>query len=121
MLALVWMGAVMALCGVYALHRGFTVDFSTHHISYLPVQRYPLIFDYIYAAVAIVPLILYQSVYIRMYGLLALTGFVVSTSMFNPERYSVWCFFAGVSSIVLYLFIKSRSVSGQDQALELHP
>ncbi len=115
MLALTCLGAVMAFLGVYALHRGLTIDFSTHHIKYLPVKRYPLIFDYIYAFGAIVPLMLYQSIYIRLYGLLALTGFVASTSMFNPARYSVWCFFAAASSIVLYLFIESRNASTQQQ------
>jgi hypothetical protein len=121
LLALVWLVGLMALLGVYALHRGFTIDFSTHHIRYLPVKRYPLIFDYIYAAVAIAPLLVYQSLYIRMYGLLALTGFVVSMSMFNPGRYSVWCFFAAGSSIVLYLFIKPRTMSIRDRALRIRP
>ena len=113
-----WLGAIMALCGFYALHRGFTIDFSTHHITYLPLKHYPLIFDYIYAFCAIAPLMLYRSVYIRLYGLLALTGFVVSTAMFNPGRYSVWCFFAAVSSLVLYLFIQSQNTSAQRQLAE---
>jgi hypothetical protein len=122
MLALVCMGGIMSLCGVYALHKGFTVDFSTHHISYLPVKHYPPVFDYIYAFGAIVPLMLYQSIYIRIYGLFALTGFVVSTAMFNPGRYSVRCFFAAGSSIVLYLFIESRNASTKNRppALEVN-
>jgi hypothetical protein len=115
MLALTGMGAVMALCGIYALHRGFTIDFSAHHIKYLPVKRYPPVFDYIYAFSAVVPLMLYQSIYIRIYGLLALTGFVVSTAIFNPGRYSVWCFFAALSSIALYFFIESKNASAQAQ------
>ena len=65
MLALVCMGAFMALCGVYALHKGFTVNFSTHHISYVPVKHYPPVFDYIYAFGAILPLI---SIKASIYG-----------------------------------------------------
>ncbi|MGA7325252.1 MAG: DUF6629 family protein [Rhodomicrobium sp.] len=121
MLALTWLGVIMALCGFYALHRGFTIVFSTHHITYLPLKHYPLIFDYFYAFCAIAPLMLYRSIYIRLYGLLALTGFVVSTAMFNPGRYSVWCFFAAVSSLVLYLFIQSRNTSAQGQLAEAAP
>ena len=61
----------MAICGVFALHKGFAIDFSTHHIRYLPVKRYPLIFDYIYAAATVVPLLLFRSAYVRIYGVLA--------------------------------------------------
>ena len=93
------------------LHAGLTIDFTTNQIRYLPAKRYPLIFDYIYAAAVTGPLLLHRNNYLRIFGCLILAFFVASILLFNPARYSVWCFFAAISSIILYLFVASRSVA----------
>jgi hypothetical protein len=76
-------------------------------------QRYPLVFDYLYAACVTGPLLLHRSIYLRIFGCLIRLFFGVSILVFNPARYSVWCFFAAVCSIVLYLFVASRNGLGR--------
>ena len=87
--------------------------FSTNQIRYLPTKRYPPVFDYLYAACVTGPLLLHRSIYLRIFGCLILLFFGVSILVFNPARYSVWCFFAAVCSIVLYLFVASRNGLGR--------
>jgi hypothetical protein len=109
MLSFLPLGAVVATGAAWVLHSGLTIDFAANHIEYLPKRRYSLIFDYLYAISAVAPLLLYRNIYLRFFGCLILGFFGVSTLLFNPVRYSVWCFFASVSSIVLYFFIESRN------------
>jgi hypothetical protein len=49
--------------------------------------------------------LLHGSKYVKIFGCLILAFFAVSTPIFNPAHYSVWCFFAAGSSVVLYFFI----------------
>jgi|SRR5208337_3354923 len=109
MLPFLVLGVVVAIATASVLHSGLKIDFAAHHIRYLPGRRYPLIFDYLYAIAVVGPLILSRNVYLRIFGGPILAFFAVSTLVFNPARYSVWCFFAGASSIVLYFFIASRA------------
>ena len=111
MLGFLVLGAVVVAGAAWVLHAGLSIDFTTNQIRYLPAKRYPLIFDYIYAATVTGPLLLHRNNYLRIFGCLILVFFVASILLFNPARYSVWCFFAAISSIILYLFVASRSVA----------
>jgi hypothetical protein len=112
MLFFLALGVVVAAAAASVLHSGLLIDFATNQIKYLPRRRYPLIFDYLYAASVVGPLVLHRNNYIKVFGCLILTFFGVSILVFNPARYSVWCFFAAVSSIVLYFFIVSARMRG---------
>ena len=113
MLPFLVLGIVVAVAAASVLYAGLKIDFAAHHIKYIPGRRYPLIFDYLYAVAVAGPLLLCRSIYLRIFGCLILTFFGASTLLFNPARYSVWCFFAAASSVVLYFFIVSRSASPQ--------
>jgi hypothetical protein len=109
MLCFLLLGAVVAAAAAWVLVAGLTIDFATNKIRYLPTKRYPLVFDYVYAACVTGPFFLHRSVYLRIFGCLILGFFGVSILLFNPARYSVWCFFAAACSIVLYCFVTSRN------------
>ncbi|MDR3422777.1 MAG: hypothetical protein P4L80_16290 [Xanthobacteraceae bacterium] len=109
MLSFALPGGVVAAAAAWALFVGLKIDFATNKIQYLPTTRYPLIFDYIYAACVIGPFLLHRNIYLRLFGCLILVFFGLSILLFNPARYSVWCFFAAISSIVLYFFVTSRN------------
>jgi len=115
MLGFVLLGAVAAAVAAWVLHKGLTIDFATNQIRYLPARRYPPIFDYIYAAIVTVPLLLHRNIYLRINACLVLVFFAASILLFNPARYSVWCFFAALSSILLYFFVASGSKPAQDR------
>ena len=102
-------GTVVAATAAWVLFVGLKIDFATNKIQYLPTTRYPLIFDYLYAICVIGPFLLHRNIYLRIFGCLILVFFGLSTLLFNPARYSVWCFFAAISSIVLYFFVASRN------------
>ena len=122
MLAFAFPGAVVTVAAAWVLFRGLEINFATNQIQYLPTTRYPLVFDYVYAACVIGPFFLHRNIYLRTFGGLILLFFGLSTTMFNPARYSVWCFFAAVSSIVLYFFVVSRSRAGRGRrARETEP
>jgi hypothetical protein len=108
MLAFLALGAPIAVAAASVLHSGLKIDFATHHIQYLPGRRYPLIFDYLYAIAVTGPLLVHSSKYVKLFGGLIVTFFAVSTLIFNPARYSVWCFFAAGSSVALYFFAVFR-------------
>jgi hypothetical protein len=36
--------------------------------------------------------------------------------IFDPARFSVWCFFAGLSSLVVYLFVASQEAYSSTHA-----
>ena len=113
MLCFLLLGAVLVAAAAWVLFAGLTIDFATNQIRYLPTKRYPLVFDYLYAACVTGPLLLHRNIYLRIFGFLILVFFGVSILVFNPARYSVWCFFAAVCSIVLYLFVASRNGLGR--------
>jgi hypothetical protein len=115
MLGFVLLGAVAAAVAAWVLHKGLTIDFATNQIRYLPARRYPPIFDYIYAAIVTVPLLLHRNIYLRINACVVLVFFAASILLFNPARYSVWCFFAALSSILLFFFVASRSKPAQDR------
>ena len=105
MLPFLVLGVVVSLAAASVLHSGLSIDFAAQHIKYLPGRRYPPVFDYLYAAAVVGPLLLHRSAYIELFGCLIAAFFAVSLLVFNPARYSVWCFFAAASSIVLYFFV----------------
>jgi hypothetical protein len=113
MLFFLALGVVVAVAAASVLHSGLLIDFATNQIKYLPRRRYPLIFDYLYAASVAGPLLLHRNIYIKVFGCLIITFFAVSILVFNPARYSVWCFFAAASSLVLYFFILSTRMRGE--------
>ncbi len=115
MLPFLVLGVAVAILAASVLYAGLKIDFAAHHIKYVPGRRYPLIFDYLYAAAVVGPLLLSRSIFLRIFGGLILAFFGVSTTLFNPARYSVWCFFAAISSAVLYFFIVSRNASATVQ------
>lgn len=128
MLCFAVLGAVIVTGAAWVLYPGLKIDFATNKIQYLPARRYPLIFDYLYTICVTGPFLLHRNIYLRIFGCLILVFFAVSIVLFNPARYSVWCFFAAVSSIVLYLFAASRNRSTQGrgapeprQAPEIEP
>ncbi len=108
MLPFILLGTAIGVIAAVDLCFGLTVDFELHHIRYGPVRNYPLIIDYLYGLAVIGPLFIYRNVYLRIFSCLNVIFFAVSMLYFNPVRYSVWCFFAALSSLVLYLFIASR-------------
>lgn len=113
MLAFALPGAVVSAAAAWVLFRGLDVNFASNQIQYLLTTHYPIIFDYIYAACVAGPFFLSRNIYLRAFGGLILLFFVLSTALFNPARYSVWCFFAAASSIVLYFFVAARSGSAR--------
>lgn len=111
-LGLLPFGIYLSGYAVNVLQAPLTIDFASHHIQYLPTASSPKILEDIYAIVVLVPLWLMRSIYIKLFGVLVLVFFLLSSIYFNPARFSVWCFFASISSILIYKAVSSRQVWG---------
>jgi len=116
MLCFLLPGVVIVAGALWVLHAGLIIDFATNQIQYLPAKRYPVIFDYLYAACTAGPFFLHRNIYLRLFGSLILVFFIASSLLFNPARYSVWCFFAAVGSIALYFFVVSQNASARGRS-----
>lgn len=127
-----WMGrkimALLLLGGMFT--SGYAIFDMTLHpylacplqssVSYSNGQEFSPLFGLAYGATTTLPFLLSSHTALRSFGAVVILGFVISAVLFSATQLSVWCFFAGASSIMLYLYIAKssaayRSFSGTSQ------
>ena len=108
MLALGALGVFVDANATLTIVLGLDIDFASNQIAYVPRGPYFRIFDFIYAACVVGPLVVHRNVYMRAFGALVAVFLALSMLLFDPARFSVWCFFAALSSVVVYVFVVSR-------------
>ncbi|ATX80018.1 hypothetical protein Ga0123461_1605 [Mariprofundus aestuarium] len=81
---------------------------ADHHIIYISPSLYewPMMLLYI-AATCLVSLFSSHRL-IRVFGALAIVLFVIAYLFYTAAFFSVWCFFAAILSLIVYLFFKGR-------------
>jgi hypothetical protein len=50
--------------------------------------------------------------FVRLFGVLALVSFVLSYLFYARALVSVWCFFAAILSVVIYVHLRYRKLGG---------
>ncbi len=53
---------------------------------------------------------------IRLMAVVILGGFALAWWSYHQSYISVWCFFAAVSSVLVYLFVRQEAQSGPGRA-----
>ena len=99
-------GIAIGLYLLYFIVR-FPVTSEVHeHIVYvLPyVKEHPVLEFYV-AATSVAPLFSSHKI-IKIFGVLALLLFMVAAWFYTVAFFSVWCFFAAILSVVIYLHFK---------------
>ena len=109
------LGVFMGADAAWTLTSGITIDFASNQISYFPKGLYYRIFDYVYLACVVGPFFVHRNVYIKAFGGIVVAFFAIAVVFFNPARFSVWCFFAAFSSLIIYLFVVSRDAAPSER------
>jgi hypothetical protein len=106
---MLWIGIPLTMFNAYTLYAGLDIRLDTGRCQYLPTIYYPIVLEYAYAATVVVPFLLCQNRILQAFGGTILLFFGVSMLYFNAARYSVWCFFAAASSIMLVSYAYSNA------------
>ena len=109
-LGLLFIGILLSFYGLFVLSFPLEINLSANQIQYIPSQKSPLILEYLYAMVVLIPLWLMKNITLRIFSIIVLIFFIVSTLFFNPARFSVWCFFAAASSVLIYLYVSKKDL-----------
>ncbi len=111
MLLLLPFGLYLSSYGAYSLSFPLRIDLSTNQIQYILSVPSSVFLEYLYSTVVLAPLFLMKNLYLKLFGASVLIFFIVSTLFFNPARFSVWCFFAALSSILIFLAVHQKKFS----------
>ncbi len=76
-------------------------------------MAYPRGIEIPYVLATTISLLLSSHRLVQLLALVILTGFAVAYVSFHQSYISVWCFFAAVASVLVYLFVRRAPSSGQ--------
>lgn len=93
----------------------YTASAATGHIVYRNDVDYPTGIDIPYVLATTISLLLSSHRMVQLLALVILVGFATAYVGYRESYISVWCFFAAVASVLVYLFV-SRSQPGQWRA-----
>jgi hypothetical protein len=86
------------------------------HIVYRNDATYPTGIEIPYVLATTISLLLSSHRLIQAMAIVILAGFAVAYSSFHASYVSVWCFFAALASILIYVFVSRASESDQRSA-----
>jgi hypothetical protein len=95
------------------LGNPYTASAATGHIVYSNGVTYPKGIEIPYVLATTISLLLSSHRMIQLLAVVILGGFAVAWVSFHQSYISVWCFFAAVSSIIVYLFVHRAAQDGQ--------
>jgi hypothetical protein len=82
------------------------------HIVYLSPHFYLVPVMVLYLAATCVSFFISSHPFVRLFGVLALVSFIAAYLFYSRALVSVWCFFAAVLSIVIYVHLRYRTLGG---------
>ncbi len=101
------MGMATAFYAIKVLRSsGITPEIINHCIKYIYPAPQPIYAKYWYIAVTCLPFFLSTQTRIRWLGLVNIITFVVAYYTYNLAYISVWCFFAAVTSGLIYFYFR---------------
>jgi hypothetical protein len=86
---------------------------ATGHMVYSNGATYPKGIEIPYVFATTISLLLSSHRLIQLLAAVILGGFAVAWWSYHQSYISVWCFFAAISSIIVYLFVDRAARSGQ--------
>lgn len=111
-------GAVFALfSSFYLISYNANAEVKNYHILYrlnFPNEHHPVTAS-IYFIATVIPLLVSGVKRVPLVGLLLFASYVTTKLLFNEYIISVWCFFAGIVSVIIYLMAgKLLTVFGKE-------
>jgi hypothetical protein len=99
----------------YMMQTTITAEISGHHVRY--VFEYPpfyvILTDILYGLVTIVPCFVSGVKKMWLLGVCFTASLIFSAWFYQAHLLSVWCFFAAILSIIIYLIIDGHQKSGE--------
>ncbi len=105
-------GIIVAVYFLYCLFSFQMVITNTdHHVFYnLDFPRLLIPFAAAFYLIAtVIPPLLSKDIRIKLIGIVLLTSYIVARIFFQPSLISVWCFFAIVIGILVYLVMQDKN------------
>ncbi len=89
------------------LYYGYSSEIlCCEHIGYVSTIPYGNIVKWIYVAVVSLPFFCFSNRKFALYGFLWFFSFLIADNWYRTTFESVWCFFAAILSITIYLYLK---------------
>jgi hypothetical protein len=105
--------AVSTYLLVKMLGNPYTASAASGHIVYSNGVTYPKGIEIPYVLATTISLLLSSHRLIQLLAAVILGGFAVAWWSYHQSYISVWCFFAAVSSVIVFLFVRQASQSAQ--------
>jgi hypothetical protein len=95
-----------------ALADGIALTVYKHSLAYDPgFERPPLLADFLYVVLTVVPLVTFNNRALRLFGALVFLTFVYALANNRPAWYSLWCMSAAAFSFILAFAVKESAKS----------
>jgi len=107
--------------GLYLLYfivtRPVVAEVIGKHIVYTSPHFYGIVVISFYLAATCVSCFFSSHGFVRLFGILALLAFIGAYFVAALALISVWCFFAAILSLLIYMHLKYRKLGGFPQKL----
>jgi len=91
------------------LRHDYSVSVVEHSLRYATDHRFEDRLIGLYLVATTAPLLISRHRYVMAYGGVVLTGSVATQLLFHHAAASVWCFFAAIGSVFVFLHIRRRA------------
>lgn len=102
--------------GLYLLYsiirRSIVAEVISHHIVYASPHFYLPVVIVLYVAATCVSCFFSSHKFVNLFGVLALLSFIGAYVLYARALVSVWCFFAAMLSILIYVHLRYRNLGG---------
>jgi len=112
---LVFQGAGLIVGGYllfFLIARPVVAQVDSQHIVYLSPHFLLAPVMVLYLAATCVSCFVSSHSFVRLFGVLALISFIVTYMYSTQALVSVWCFFAAILSLIIYLHLRYRNLGG---------
>jgi len=107
--------------GLYLLYfivtRPVVAEVVGKHIVYVSPHFYQIPMIVFYLAATCVSCFFSSHGFVRLFGVLALLSFIAAYLVHNMALVSIWCFFAAILSLLIYLHLRFRHLGGFQRKL----
>ena len=108
-----WAGVAVGLYLAYSLiARPIVAEVTGRHIVYVSPHFYLLPVIVLYLAATCVSCFFSSHTFVRLFGILALLSFIAAAVVHARALVSIWCFFAALLSVLIYLHLRFRHLGG---------
>ena len=113
---MLWLQGAGIAVGLYLLYfivtRPVVAEVRGQHIVYFSPHFYSVPMIIFYIAATCVTGFFSSHTFVRLFGVLALLSFVATWLFYTNSLISIWCFFAAVLSLLIYLHLRYRNLGG---------